>query len=121
MKQVAFIGALAASLATTASAAVPSTSTAQAAAGAESFVRHCAACHAPGRSHPGTLQLEMDRGLDKAYLLARKDLIPDYVKIVVRNGYRSMPPFRISEIGDAELSRLAAYVSSTPDPSRGAQ
>lgn len=79
--------------------------------GGDVFSRRCEACHAEGREHPGAMRLEIDRGKDRAVLLTRNDLNAEYVKVIVRNGYLSMPPFRAAEISDTELDALGAYVS----------
>jgi mono/diheme cytochrome c family protein len=73
----------------------------------------CAPCHAPGPGHPGTqsLQIKYDGKLP-AVLLERTDLTPEAVKTFVRQGILSMAPFRKTEITDAALADLAAYVAS---------
>ncbi len=74
------------------------------------FERHCAACHADAVGTPGTQRLEWTRGKELAVLERRKDLQADYVRYVVRNGLLEMPPFRPTEIDDAELEQLAKYL-----------
>lgn len=76
------------------------------------FDRHCAQCHAPGFGHPGTQQLGWTRGTKLAVLEERKDLQPAYVKAIVRNGLMEMPAFRPTEITDAQLETLAAYLGA---------
>jgi mono/diheme cytochrome c family protein len=76
------------------------------------YVHYCAGCHDPGPGHPGTMRLDVRLGADSAVLRERKDLAPEYVKIVVRNGFQMMPAFRPTEIADAELEDLAAYVTA---------
>ena len=44
-------------------------------------------------------------------LLERTDLAPEAVKVFVRQGVLMMAPFRKTEITDAELDALAAYVA----------
>jgi hypothetical protein len=46
-----------------------------------------------------------------AVLQQRSDLRPNYVKLVVRRGMSFMPSFRKTEISDAELTLLAAYLA----------
>ena len=73
----------------------------------------CAPCHAPGPGHPGTQSLEIkykDTGLP-AVLEERKDLTPVLVKVTVRQGILLMAPFRKTEITDAELEEIAAYLA----------
>ena len=78
------------------------------------FDRWCAECHAPGHGHPGTQQLGWTRGEKFAVLEQRRDLDPGYVRLVVRRGLAGMPPYRPSEIPDASLQQLAAYLARQP-------
>jgi mono/diheme cytochrome c family protein len=83
-----------------------------AASGQLVYERWCAPCHAAGPGHPGTQSLEMRyRGKTPAVLLERTDLSPQAVSVFVRQGVLMMAPFRKTEITDAELAALAAYVS----------
>ncbi|MFM1885183.1 MAG: hypothetical protein RL026_340 [Pseudomonadota bacterium] len=75
------------------------------------FKRHCAECHAPGVGHPGTQQLGWLKGEASAVLEQRKDLLPEYVKHVVRHGLLEMPPIRPSEVSDQQLEQLADYLA----------
>jgi (+)-pinoresinol hydroxylase len=74
----------------------------------------CAPCHAPGPGHPGTqsLQIKYDGNLP-AVLEERTDLPAEAIKVFVRQGVLSMAPFRKTEISDAELDDLAAYLSAS--------
>ena len=92
-------------------AASPAATAAAAPPGKAVFDRWCAECHAPGHGHPGTQQLGWTRGEKLAVLEQRKDLVPDYVNLVVRRGLVEMPPYRPTEISDAELAQLADYLS----------
>lgn len=76
------------------------------------YVRHCAHCHDAGEGHPGTMRLAKRLGAARAVLLERDDLPAAYVTQVVRHGLQMMPPFRISEIDDAELAALAAFLAT---------
>ena len=76
------------------------------------YLRHCAHCHDAGEGHPGTMRLGKRLGADRAVLLERDDLPAVYVTQVVRQGLQMMPPFRVSEIDDAELAALAAFVAA---------
>ncbi len=72
----------------------------------------CAPCHAPGPGHPGTQSLQVKYGgKTPAVLLDRTDLSSQAVAVFVRQGVLSMPPFRKTEISDAQLAALAAYVA----------
>jgi len=39
-----------------------------------------------------------------------RELPPEYIRAIVRNGNRAMPPFRPSEIDDESLAKLAEYI-----------
>ncbi|MDB5719315.1 MAG: petJ, partial [Sphingomonas bacterium] len=81
------------------------------AGGAATYAKWCAPCHAPGVAHPGTNALAAKyKGEKPAVLLEWRDLTPDYVKYMVRNGISVMPRFRKTEIGDKELDALAAWM-----------
>ncbi len=72
----------------------------------------CAPCHAAGPGHPGTQSLQVKYGeKEPAVLLERTDLSAQAVALFVRQGVLSMPPFRKTEITDAQLAALAAYVA----------
>ena len=75
------------------------------------FELHCSACHAEGAEHPGTMRLQERLGEAQAALLQRDNLPPEYIKLVVREGFRLMPPFRPSELTDGQLDELAAFIS----------
>jgi mono/diheme cytochrome c family protein len=80
------------------------------ASGKEVFEHYCIQCHGPG-DWPGTLQLARTRGKDKALLAERTDLAPDYVRTIVRHGFRSMPPFTPSDLTDAKLKVLVEFLT----------
>ena len=80
--------------------------------GREVFAYWCAPCHAPGPKHPGTQALEaLYKGSKPAPLEQRTDLVPTLTQTFVRNGVSVMPPFRKTEISDADLAALAAYLA----------
>jgi mono/diheme cytochrome c family protein len=73
----------------------------------------CAPCHAPGPGHPGTQSLQFKyQGKLPPVLLERTDLTPQAVSVFVRQGVLLMAPFRKTEITDAQLAALAAYVTA---------
>jgi len=85
---------------------------ANAARGGEVFENWCAPCHAPGARHPGTQALEaLYKGAKPAALEQRTDLVPELTRSFVRTGVSVMPPFRKTEISDADLEALAAYLA----------
>ena len=76
------------------------------------FARACAVCHGDGPAKPGTRALHTKyRDKEPALLAERTDLAPDYIKHVVRHGVSVMPPFRKTELSDAELDELVAYLT----------
>jgi mono/diheme cytochrome c family protein len=92
----------------------PLTSFAQtpAVSGQAVYERWCAPCHAAGPGHPGTQSLQVKYGgKTPATLLERTDLSREAVAVFVRQGVLMMAPFRKTEITDAELAALTAYVS----------
>lgn len=76
---------------------------------------YCIACHDQGPGHPGTMRLQERVGEEQAALLDRDNLPPEYIKLVVREGFKLMPPFRHSEISDRQLDELAAYITGEAD------
>ena len=78
--------------------------------GAQIYQRHCQACHDPGAGHPATLLLGQKYGAEKAVIKGRKELNLVYVKTIVRGGLLEMPPFRPTEITDAELDVIAEFI-----------
>jgi len=76
------------------------------------FARWCSACHAPNPRLAGTLALQTKyAGSIPAALEQRSDLTPEIVSSFVRTGVAWMAPFRKTEISDAELADLGAYLS----------
>lgn len=95
--------------------------------GQEVFDQRCAACHGEIPDDvfgprflppmPGTQALEARyRGELPAALEARTDLAPKYVAAVVREGLRSMPGFRPTEVSDEDLEALTAYLTRPRSP-----
>jgi len=80
--------------------------------GHEVFNKWCAPCHSAGPGNPGTTALEaLYQGAKPAALEQRNDLTAETVTYFVRNGVSIMPFFRKTEISDAELEALGAYLS----------
>lgn len=84
--------------------------------GARVYDKWCAPCHNPGVEHPGTLALAAKySGVKSGVLLEWTDLRPEITRSFVRAGISVMPFFRKTEISDAELDALAAYLArNTP-------
>ena len=81
--------------------------------GAAVYNNWCDACHRRSEMNaPGTRSLEFKyRGELPAALEDREDLTPELVELYVRNGVATMPFFRPTEISDADLEALSAYLS----------
>jgi mono/diheme cytochrome c family protein len=79
--------------------------------GEQIFFKWCSDCHSTPTGS-GTMALERKyKGTPSAILEQRDDLQADYVKAAVRNGISFMPSFRKTEISDAELDQVAAYLA----------
>jgi mono/diheme cytochrome c family protein len=79
--------------------------------GEKVFDYWCATCHGPGNL-PGTVALQAKyKGAKPALLSERTDLTPPVTKTFVRKGVSIMPFFRKTEISDADLDALAAYLA----------
>jgi (+)-pinoresinol hydroxylase len=87
----------------------------QLARGKAVFDEWCAGCHSRGPRQPGTQALQaLYKGGKPAALEDRTDLVPKLTETFVRKGVSVMPPFRKTEISDAQLADLAAYLAPTP-------
>ena len=79
----------------------------------------CLPCHGEGLGLPGFAELPGTQQLRIKYrdvaisplLTERTDLVPDFVKAIVRQGVSFMPQFRKTEISDADLDALATYLA----------
>lgn len=105
--------------------AAPAMAAGNTAQGRAIFVRNCAPCHGPGIGNPGESQKPGTAALAAKYdgnlpalLEERRDLTRELVAFFVRNGATVMAPYRKTEISDAELAALGAYLSrNNPKPS----
>jgi len=81
--------------------------------GAAVFNNWCTVCHGKDvKNAPGTQSLQYKyQGKLPAALEERRDLTAKSVKFYVRKGVATMPFFRKTEIVDADLDALAAYLS----------
>lgn len=84
------------------------------------FEYSCAPCHGGGPGDdgramlPGTDALRIKyRGTVPALLEHRTDLTAPVIRTFVRTGSFSMPPFRKTELTDAEIDDIAAYLAET--------
>jgi (+)-pinoresinol hydroxylase len=74
----------------------------------------CATCHSEGRGFPGTAALAVKyKGQPgtPAVLAQRTNLTPQSIKFFVRQGVSVMPPFRKTEVSDADLDALTAFMT----------
>ena len=88
--------------------------------GAAVYQNWCAPCHSAGRGNPGTAALAAkykDRQPPLPAVLAeRTDLTPQSIRFFVRQGVSVMAPFRKTEITDADLSAMIAYLTRARKP-----
>ena len=77
------------------------------------YQNYCSSCHASGpEARPGYEALKARYGdKEPAALSDRTDLTPELVKTMVRTGISIMPFFRKTEISDADLDAIAAYLT----------
>ena len=73
------------------------------------YQKWCFPCHGPGNDKPGTIALAA-RGQKPAVLEERTDLTAPVIKIPVRHGVFYMPIFRKTEVSDADLDAIVAYL-----------
>jgi mono/diheme cytochrome c family protein len=112
MRALVLAAAAAGALAAGAASAAPKPDPALIQQGHDVFQKWCAPCHGPGPGHPGTDALQAKyHGSKPAPLEERRDLTPDQTRFFVRHGVSIMPPFRKTEVTDADLEGIAAYLS----------
>ena len=69
----------------------------------------CVYCHSPGVWGTNRLSKRMDK--EHAVLENRTDLSAGAIQTIVRTGIGSMPPLRKSELTDADVAAIAAYLT----------
>jgi mono/diheme cytochrome c family protein len=80
--------------------------------GERTYTKWCAECHASAIG-PGTQSLQRKyEGQVTAILNKRAGIPAALVEHTVRHGMSFMPPFRKTEISDADLASLATYLAS---------
>ena len=84
------------------------------------FQHSCAPCHARGPGDDGRAMLPGTAALQIKYpgavppaLEDRADLPADVLAVFLRQGSFSMPPFRKTELSDADIADIAAYLAET--------
>ncbi len=80
--------------------------------GAQLFASRCGMCHRAGGMGTGILARRPDAG--SGLLEERKDLLSAFVKAAARAGTGNMPRIPRGEVSDAQLDRIAAYLSREP-------
>jgi mono/diheme cytochrome c family protein len=81
-------------------------------AGRDLYQYSCAICHGRGSGNPGTVALQAKyAGKSPALLEDRTDLTAGSVRFVVRRGVSIMPFFRKTEVSDADLDAILAYLT----------
>ena len=83
--------------------------TAQQQQGKRLYNHICVYCHSPGVWGTNRLSKRMDK--EHAVLESRTDLSAGAIQTIVRTGIGSMPPLRKSELTDADVSAIAAYLT----------
>ncbi len=116
MKRIALIACL---VLTGAASAAPSSKEAVE-RGRLTFQRQCAPCHGQGPGDDGTPHLPGTTALEKKYkgekpaaLERRADLDGAIIRLFVRGGSGAMPMFRKSELSDAAIDDIAAYLTAS--------
>lgn len=72
----------------------------------------CNACHGPEMLKPGTAALAIKyQGSVPAALAQRTDMAPAFIELMVRQGISMMPFFRPTEVSNADLEALTAYLT----------
>jgi (+)-pinoresinol hydroxylase len=79
------------------------------------YDKWCFPCHGTGPGKPGTDSLAA-RGQKPAVLEERTDLTAPAIKTFVRHGVLFMPMFRKTEVSDADLDAIAAYLTRNNKP-----
>ncbi|MBS0367044.1 MAG: cytochrome c [Proteobacteria bacterium] len=76
------------------------------------YQNSCSVCHGPMPERPGTRALAAKyKGSLPAMLEDRTDMQPEFIRYIVRNGISVMPPFRKTEVTDAQLDAIVAYLT----------
>jgi cytochrome c553 len=74
------------------------------------FVEKCSMCHRQMGMGTVVLARRMDPRL--ARLEARTDLTTEYITVAARQGIGNMPRISRGEVSDAQLARIAAYLTT---------
>lgn len=96
-------------IAVSASAAEPVSLTAEQQQGKLLFEATCLYCHNPRGWATERLKTRLSE--DRAVLAERTDLDPAYIRAVVRNGLISMPAYTPTDLSEAQIKAIAAYLT----------
>ncbi len=77
--------------------------------GREVYQKWCTPCHGTGLGKPGT-SAAAAHGLNPAVLEQRTGLTSKMIETAVRDGRNFMPRFRKTEISNADLAAITAYL-----------
>jgi (+)-pinoresinol hydroxylase len=88
---------------------LPAAAQSQPERGREIYQKWCTPCHGTGLGKPGT-SAAAAHGLKPAVLEQRTDLTPKMIETAVRDGLNFMPRFRKTEISNADLAAIVAYL-----------
>ncbi len=77
--------------------------------GREVYQKWCTPCHGTGLGKPGT-SAAASHGVQPAVLEQRQDLNAKVIESAVRKGVSIMPRFRKTEVSDADLAAIVAYL-----------
>ena len=78
--------------------------------GREVYQKWCTPCHGSGLGKPGT-SAAAAHGMKPAVLEQRTDLTPQMIATAVRKGVYFMPRFRKTEVSNADLAAIIAYLA----------
>lgn len=88
--------------------------------GQQVFAQVCAPCHGRGPGTDGAKMLPGTAALDAKYqgkvppaLEDRRGLTADVLRYFIRNGIGAMPMFRKTEVTDAAIEAIAAYLAES--------
>ena len=82
--------------------------------GRQVYEKWCTPCHGAGEGKPGTIAAAaLYKGSKPAVLAERIDLTAAGIKMAVRAGVFVMPRFRKTEVTDADLDAIVAYLTRT--------
>jgi mono/diheme cytochrome c family protein len=77
--------------------------------GKQLYDRTCIYCHGPGLWATNRIAKRLDK--DHALLENRTDFSAEGIRAIVRSGVGSMPPLRKTELSDADVDAIAAYLT----------